>query len=401
MINRKLGFTVILIAFILSSYSTYSYFSGSLKTGLSLPLSKYQPPKGNGNGSSGSEAESTEPKTEECPINGEMLTEKQKDKWLTRRPLAVMIENHKDARPQSGLTSADVIYEAVAEGGITRFMAVYYCKDASYIGPIRSARIYFIKLLQEYGDFPLYAHVGGANCDKETGSGCDNGAPADALGTIRRLGWEIYNDLNQFGVPFPYFWRDPERLPGRSTEHTVYSSTPKLWQYADQKRQLTNIDEEGNAWDKKFVKWEFADDAKSADRGKVDTISFKFWQSFADDFAVIWKYDAKTNSYKRTNGGVLHEDKNNKKTIESKNIVIIFAKETPANDGYDGGHMLYGVTGSGDGLLFQNGKASEISWDKEDEETRMTFLDKDNKQIPFVRGQIFFEILPIGNKVTY
>src|SRR3989344_1737013 len=71
--------------------------------------------------------EPDEPKTEECPLNGSMRTKKAKDNWVTRRPLAVVIENHTEARPQSGLSSADIIYEAVAEGGITRFMGVFYC----------------------------------------------------------------------------------------------------------------------------------------------------------------------------------------------------------------------------------------------------------------------------------
>ena len=84
------------------------------------------------------------PKTEECPINGEKLTKEERLVWEKRRPLVVMIENHIDARPQSGLSQADVIYEVVAEGGITRFASVFYCKDAPLIGPVRSARVYFI-----------------------------------------------------------------------------------------------------------------------------------------------------------------------------------------------------------------------------------------------------------------
>src|SRR3989344_7062227 len=65
------------------------------------------------------------PKTEGCPLNGSMWSKDAMGKWIQRRPLAVMVENHQEARPQSGLTSADVVYEAVAEGGITRFMAVF------------------------------------------------------------------------------------------------------------------------------------------------------------------------------------------------------------------------------------------------------------------------------------
>ncbi len=331
-----------------------------------------------------------------------MITKTQKAKIETRRPMGIMIENHKEARPQSGISSADVVYEAVAEGGITRFLSIFYCKDAPFVGPVRSARIYFVRMVSEYGNSPLYVHVGGANCDQTTGSGCANGAPADALGYIRRLDWEGYNDMNQFGVPFPYMWRDPERLPGVATEHTVYSSTAKLWQFAKERRKLTNVDEKGVQWDKNFVSWKFKDDAKASEQGTTSKINFGFWTSFASEFAVEWNFDKATNSYKRMNGGVPHLDKNSGKQLSAKNVIILFAKESPANDGYDGGHILYKVIGTGDALVFQDGKAIDATWNKLDEETRIKFTDnKTGKEISMVRGQVFIEILPTGNKVNY
>ena len=347
------------------------------------------------------EEDTSEPRTQECPINGQMMTVAQKNKWVTRRPLGVAIENHVEARPQSGLSSADVVYEAVAEGGITRFLGIFYCQDATTIGPIRSARVHFITLLREYGEYPLYAHVGGANCDATTGSGCANGAKADALGLIQKLEWGSYNDLNQFGVPFPYYWRDYERLPNVATEHTVYSSTAKLWDYAKTNRKLTNVDSDGVAWDKTFESWKFADDAKAADRGTTNKIQFGFWNSLANDFNVIWNYNSTKNTYSRIDGGKAQLDKNTGKQLEAKDVVVVFAKESPANDGYDGGHILYQLTGTGDALVFQNGKAIKATWNKETPETRMKWYDENDKEISVVRGKVFVEILPIGNKVTY
>ncbi|MBI3366531.1 DUF3048 domain-containing protein [Candidatus Roizmanbacteria bacterium] len=393
MVNKKIAFIVIFVVFLLSGFVSYSLFSASGGESLLSPLAKYTAPKSNGNGN-GSESGNVpnEPRTEECPLNGELLTKAQKAKWEARRPLGVMIENHKDARPQSGLSSADVIYEAVAEGGITRFLAIFYCKDASYIGPVRSARIYFIRMLQEYGSDPLYGHVGGANTP----------GPADALGYIRTLGWGLYNDLNQFAVPFPYYWRDYERLPGRVTEHTVYSSTSKLWQYAKEKRKLAYVDEKGKRWDENFTKWTFKDDAAKEERGTVAKIDFGFWNSFASDFGVVWDYDNVRNTYKRDNGGVPHIDKNTGKSLESKNVIILFVDESPAYDGYEGGHIVYKVVGKGKALVFHDGKVTEATWNKLDEETRVKFSDsKTGQEIPMVRGQVFIEILPTGNKVTY
>ena len=302
-----------------------------------------------------------------------------------------MIENHLDARPQSGLQSADEIYEAVAEGGITRFLAIFYCEDTAIIGPVRSARIYFLKILQGYGTYTLYAHVGGANTP----------GPADALGEIRNLGWDQYNDLNQFGVAFPTYYRDYERLPNRVTEHTMYSGTDKLWSYAAKKRKLTNIDEEKVSWDKGFQQRKFTKETKLNNRGNVTTISFEFWQEFSKNYKVTWKYNKEANVYKRINGGQPHLDKNREKQLTFKNIIIVFADETSANDGYEGGHLLYDIIGSGEGILFQNGNAEKITWKKPDEESMMKFYNKSGSEIELVAGKDFIEILPLGNKVVY
>lgn len=388
MINKKLAFLIIFLVFVVSACSTYYFFGKGGGINFLSPITNYKAPTSNG----ASTADTNEPKTEPCPLNGELLTKTQKNKWLTRRPLVVMIENHKEARPQSGLSSADIIYEAVAEGGITRFATVFYCKDAPYVGPVRSARMYFINLIQAYGDNPLYAHVGGANTP----------GPANALGYLSDIGWSSYNDMNQFSVPFPYFWRDYERLPNRATEHTVYSSTSKLWQYAKDNRKLTNVDADGVSWDKNFTPWKFQDDAALADRGTVNKIDFGFWSMFASDYSVTWNYDKASNSYSRVDGGAPHLDKNTGKQITSKDVIVLFAKESPANDGYEGGHILYKTTGTGDALVFQNGKAIEATWSRTEVTDNLKFTDNQTgKEISMVRGQIFVEMLPIGNKVNY
>ncbi|HEX7542791.1 MAG TPA: DUF3048 domain-containing protein [Patescibacteria group bacterium] len=389
MINKKIAFVVVFIIFIISGITTYSFFSAEKGQSFLSPITYKAPTSENGATES---AINAEPKTEECPLNGQMLSKTERKIWEGHRPLGIMVENHKDARPQSGISSADIVYEAVAEGGITRFLLIFYCKDAPYVGPVRSARMYFVKFLEGYGQNPLYAHVGGANTE----------GPADALGYINELGWSSNNDLNQFSVPFPYFWRDYERLKNVATEHTVYTSTNKLWQYAKDKRNLTNVDDKGVRWDKGFSQWKFEDDAKPSDRGTVVKIDFGFWDNLASDFSVVWNYDNKTNSYKRTNGGVPHLDKNTGKQIEAKNVVVMFAKESPANDGYEGGqHILYKNVGSGEMLFFKNGQVVKGTWSRETEKDQIKFFDNSDKEISIVRGQVFIEMLPIGNKVTY
>jgi len=324
-------------------------------------------------------------KDKECPLNGALYSNDQKNWWEKHRPLGVMIENSLDARPQSGINAADITYEAVAEGGITRTLNVYYCQDAGIVGPVRSARTYFVDFISEYGKSPLYAHVGGANTP----------GPADALGQIGDYGWNNYNDLNQFSIGFPTYWRDENRLGHEvATEHTMYSSTSKLWAVGEQ-RGLTNKDKDGNAWDDGFVKYTFKDDAALAQRPATQTIHVDFWNG--DDYAVDWIYRQNSNDYARKNGGVAHMDRNTNQQLTAKNIVVLFMRESHANDGYeDNAHMLYGDKGSGQALIFQDGKEIKGTWKKADRESRTIIEDTSGNEIAFTRGKIWFEIQPLN-----
>lgn len=341
------------------------------------------------------------PRTAECPISGAMFTAAEEKVWESRRPLFVMIENSVDSRPQSGLNSADVLYEAVAEGGITRFGAVFYCGVAAkdtIVGPVRSARTHYINAASEY-NYPLYTHVGGANCGSSDPRTCTTDKRVQALEQINQYGWggAKGNDLNQFSIGFPTFWRDYERL-GRTvaTEHTMYSSTEKLWKYAAG-RGWTNKDPSGKLeWSDKFTPFTFKDDAK--DKGSVSKISFGFWESY-HDFDVVWSYDASSNTYTRENGGAAHKDLNNDSTLSAKVIVVQFAKELGPLDEHK--HMLYEIIGTGKGLVFQDGTATEVTWSKKDRESRTIWKDAKGKQLAFNRGKIVFEILPLDNDVEY
>lgn len=337
------------------------------------------------------EFDSKAPRTEECPLNGAMYSKEQRKWWEKHRPLGVMIENHEEARPQSGMFFADVIYEAIAEGGITRFLSVFYCQDAGVIGPVRSARTYFLDFISEYGSYPLYAHVGGANTD----------GPADALGQIVDYGWNVYNDLNQFSIGFPTFKRDESRL-GRpvATEHTMYSTTSQLWAVGA-KRGLTNRDKAGDEWDSEFVKYSFKDDVALADRPVAQKVTVEFWSS-QPDYTVTWNYDKASNTYLRFHAGKAHMDNNTKKQFAPKNIVILYMKESRANDGYEGNlHEIFGTKGTGKAVVFQDGEEIAAIWKKKDREGRTVIINsKTGREIEFNRGQIWFQIVPNTNTVV-
>jgi len=337
--------------------------------------------------------DTTGPKTEECPINGKKFTKAEREIWEGRRPLSVMIENHSESRPQSGLSSADVVYEAIAEGGVTRFMAVFYCgasSDETQVGPVRSARVYYMDWASEYGEYPLYAHVGGAN----------KAGPANAVGSngnVDKFGWRLYNDLDQFSIGFPTFWRDYERL-GRvvATEHTMYSTTDKLWKIAAE-RDLTQKDKDGEAWDENFVKWKFEEGKPNSTPSK-NKISFPFWEGYGV-YAVEWNYDATSNTYSRVNGGQPHKDFNLDAPITTSNVVVMFTRAKGPIDELK--HMLYDTIGTGKALFFQNGTVVEGTWKKESRSTRTKFTDKQGKDISLVRGNIWIEVLDPTTKVEY
>ena len=342
------------------------------------------------------------PKTQECPLNGAMYSQPEKDLWSKRRPLGIMIENSKAARPQSGISAADVVYEAVAEGGITRFMAVFYCQDSNIIGPVRSARTYFLDWISEYGLHPLYAHVGGANTP----------GPADALGQITKYGWEAYNDMNQFSIGFPTFWRDYDRLgPDTPTEHTVYTSTQKLWDYAAGKRDLTNVETDASgqtvSWDENFVKWSFKDDAILGDRPANLSVSFSLSNtqaSYMNDYLVDWEYDHDSNAFLRFNGGSPFNDMDSNQQILAKNIVILYMPLSVADDGYNeenhGSHMLYGDIGTGAAKFLIDGKVIAGTWAKKNRTDRTRFYDSNGNPMKLNRGLTWIEILPIGQPLT-
>ncbi len=340
------------------------------------------------------------PKTEECPINGMKYTKPEKDVWTKRRPIAAQIENHAESRPPSGLSKADVVYEAVAEGGITRYLGIFYCGVAMgevEIAPVRSSRIYFINWASEYADFPIYMHIGGAN--NFSGSG-DTAAKVRALETLETIGWRTPggNDFDTiYDSGFPVFWRNYERLDHEvATEHTMMASIDAAYEQAE--KRGFGATHNGVAWNEGFTSWKFADD-KALSSAKASDISFNFWTDMPD-YDVEWKYDATSNSYLRFDGGKPHTDlEYENKQLSAKNVVIQFVDESGPVD--RNMHMFYQNIGDGDILVFQNGDVVKGTWEKDDRTGRTIYKDSKGAEIKFVRGTIWIEAVPTGNDIKY
>ena len=332
------------------------------------------------------------PRDQLCPLNGVMYTREEKDIYDKRRPLAVMIENSEESRPQSGISRADLVYEAIAEGWITRLMGVFYCntpKENIVFAPVRSARTYFVDWVSEYD--ALYNHVGGAGR-------CSDDTVDDRAKALCQIGRFDIKDLDQFGIGFPDCYRNPDRLDHPvATEHTMVCFSDNLYKIAE-KREWTDVDEKGIRWDKNFDKWEFKEDPKPEDRSTVSSVKIAFAKGY-EKYDALWEYQKEENSYKRTTGGKIHLDLETKEPIMAKNVVIQLTKLTGPVD--DHGHILYTTIGTGKAIIFQDGKAIVGTWSKKSRLARTLFYDNVGKEIIFNRGQIWIEIVDSEQKVTY
>lgn len=344
------------------------------------------------------EIDPNEPQDQECPLNGAWHTQIEREAWEQRRPLAVMIENHPEARPQSGLSTADIVFEAVAEGGVTRFMGMFYCGVQRFdttLAPVRSARTYFIDWASGFNR-PLYVHVGGANLS----------GPTDALGQLSEYGWRGENDLDQFGIGYPTFVRDYNRLEGKeiATEHTMVSSTEKLWEVGVD-RGWTNTSPErklglkvvgGDNWWDNFESWEF--ETEPSEAGDVSQIKYDFWSGY-NEYSIRWAYNPEADAYDRYMGGEVHVDLNDDHQIQAKNVIVLLTTEKgPINEKK---HMLYGTTGTGDALIFNHGQVTKATWEKEERTDQLQFVNSRGRKVPLARGLTWISVVNLVTEVEY
>jgi len=301
------------------------------------------------------------------PINGVLYKKSEAESWVNRLPIGVIVENHIQARPQSGLSKAEVVYEALAEGGITRFLAIFLKEDTK-VGPIRSNRPYFLDWLSEYD--AVYAHVGGSPV---------------AQARVKEYG---IKDMDQFYNPSPYY-REPKA--NVSKEHTMYSSVNALRETSEKK---------GYKKEKEIVSWKFLDEKdipKREARKNISNINLGFLGTYKME--VEWRYNADTNSYFRFNGGDPMIDAATNTQLEVKTVIVQIVNKS--NDPSGHGRLFMDTVGSGSAKVFLNGGVIEGSWKKDSRVARTVFLDTAGNEIKLNRGNIWVEIIPPGTIFTH
>ena len=291
-------------------------------------------------------------------ITGEYI----KEESVNRVPFAITINNLHKALPQSGIGQASLYYETLAEGEITRIIAIFEDFDAKKIGPIRSARDYFTYFALDNG--AVYVHHGGS----------DGGYAA-----IRNRGL-----ANIDGMVDSSFWRDQIRVnaPGMY-EHSSYSSAEELIQSAMGKKFDMTV--------KTVPMFSFYDTetALGGEALTAKTVTLPYSSYQVSDFT----YDEKDRLYYRSQSGKPQIDELTGETVTVKNI-IIQETEVSVIPGDDQGRRNVKLVGSGNGVLITNGKARVITWEKIDYKTPTKWYDEKGNELKINPGKTWICIFP-------
>lgn len=296
----------------------------------------------------------TKPKPKPAPIFYSPLTgDKVADEAATKMPVtAIMIENSPDARPQSGLQEAGVVFEAVAEGGITRFLTLHQQDKPGLIGPVRSLRMYYVDWLAPFN--ASVAHVGGSKA---------------ALDEIRS---GKYRDIDQF-FNGGYYWRATDRY----APHNVYTNSEKL----DALNKAKGYSEST------FTGFSRVD-GKASKTPSATSITINISGPL---YNTSYTYDQATNRYNRSLGGVPHVDREKGQITPSSVVAMKVDMTRVFEDGY---RESISTIGTGAAVIFQNGTAQEVTWHKPSREAQIAFTDAAGKDVPLVRGQTWISAVP-------
>jgi len=318
------------------------------------------------------------PKPITSPLTGNTVTADQ-----SKYPvIGAMIENSSDARPQSGLKDAGVVYEAIAEAGITRFLALYQEARPGNIGPIRSSRPYYLDWAMAFD--ASYAHVGGS---------------PDALARIKSIN---VKDMDQFFNPSAY-----HRITTRYAPHNVYTSVQQLVDLAASKgwtsSSFTPFARKADTPYKTPETTTTTVNGKPVTTPKVgsetrppaNSIDFSISSEF---YSVHYDYDATTNLYKRNEGGAPHMDADSNTQLTPKVVIALVMPYSLMSDGY---HSQYNTQGSGKMYVFQDGTVTTGTWTKGEPQSQFEFKTDAGKPIALDAGQTWISVVADAGKVTY
>lgn len=274
---------------------------------------------------------------------------------VTQRVVSVKIENSPDARPQTNLQLADVVYESVTEGGITRFNALFHSQSPTVVGPVRSARLSDIYVVPQY--HALF---------------CFSGASSTVNARVNGAGIENLSEDNGITAPFT-------RSKKRPRPHNLYANINEVRAEGARRKMKTSLEIAGLAFDRRSNE-------------STPTIT-KITVPFSPANKVQWTYDAGSRTYLRVNNGKPFIDDGTGKQVGARNVVVIWAQHKVASHDTVGS-STYEITlaGKGRASVFRDGQRFDCSWEA-GKDAPPVFKAEDGTQVKLAPGNTWMQVI--------
>ncbi len=298
-----------------------------------------------------------------APLTGRMVSAGA----ASRHVLAVMVDDLSKARPQSGFNAASVVWHAPAEGGIPRYMLLFQERVPDLVGPVRSARQYYIGWAAEWR--AMYVHSGGS---------------PQALHTLREKGQgQLVYNADEFRWGGRYLWRTTDRFP----PHNVYTDGENLRKLA---KRLNADDAPLDG------AWQFASDVPFERRPEGGHIVVPYYAN-----RIVYRYDRETNRYVRSvTGAEPQVDAADGEVVAPKNVVVLFMHFGPLNDGHPEKKRLEAdYIGEGKALISTNGRTIVGTWRKEKNTSPTLLFNEAGQPVTLTVGQTFVQVVENGTDV--
>jgi len=299
----------------------------------------------------------------ETMATGELVpptTSVEKRSPFTKRPIAVIVENAPQARPQAGLSKADIVYEIMAEGGITRFLAVFASESADRVGPVRSARPYFALKALEHD--AIFVHSGGS---------------VEAYTYMQELSLDHIDEMNHFQP----FWREKERRP----PHNLYTSVVALRQEAQKLGYNRPVKNPG---------FGVASSSSSREGKSAPTLEI----GYGGDYKVQFTFDAGKREYYRFINEKPHMDSSSNTQISCSTVIVQVAEHVVKDAD---GRLEIRFVGEGKGWVLSDGKAYPIRWEKKNLRDKTRFYYDNGEELRINPGRVWIEIVDTKVKVVF
>lgn len=292
-----------------------------------------------------------------------------------QRPVAVMLNNHKPAMPQHGICQADILYEVLAEGGITRCMAIFTnVADVENLGAVRSARKYFVDIARGYD--AAYAHAGGSP------------EALEYLETLKGMNLEG-------GMTATHFYWDQDRInKGYPKDCSYFTTGPLLLDYAASRNVATTL-----AAEKSYGMLFDEEAAFEGEAGAKVTVYFNQGGNPGTyTKSTTLTYSEQTGTYYAVQHGGDYVDGNTGNEVSFRNVVVLRAATTLQSDKL---HLTIETVGSGTGYFACNGQMIPINWSRASETEPFTYTMEDGTPVTFGVGSSYIAVVPTNATVNF